>query len=256
MIDQNHQTYTSPDIVWHYAQLSRLQPAEQTILDLFRGQLPTMRMLDIGIGGGRTTQHFANLAQTYTGIDYSPEMIAAYHHRFPECPHTIEVGDARNMQFADNSFDFILFSFNGIDSVSHSDRLQILQEVQRVGKQGCYFFFSSHNLQGMIKELNWRTQIRLNPLKTYVNLMMLGLINLFNSATRNQIQTADYAIIKDEPHNFRLQNYYIHPQAQINQLAQFHNIEIYSWQSGLKITNNQELTTNFDLWLYYLCTIN
>jgi ubiquinone/menaquinone biosynthesis C-methylase UbiE len=89
-------------------------------------------------------------------------MIAACQQRFSGSPlcMSLEVGDARSMiQFADNSFDFILFSFNGIDCVPHSDRLQILQEICRVGKPGCHFFFSSHNLQGMAREFNCKTQI-------------------------------------------------------------------------------------------------
>ncbi len=260
MIDRNQETYQTPSLVRHYTQLNKLQPAEQTILELLRDQLPTMRMLDIGIGGGRTTQHFSPLAGEYTGIDYSPQMIAACQQRFARSPQTmaLEVMDARNMhQFADNSFDFILFSFNGIDYVSGSDRLKILSEVARVGKTGCYFYFSSHNLQGIAAEFNWRTKLSLNLLKTYVNLVMLGLLNIFNlETTRKQLETADYLIIKDESHNFRLQTYYIRPQAQIQQLEpSFEEIKIYSWQTGLEITNLQELSTNFDMWFYYLCIV-
>jgi ubiquinone/menaquinone biosynthesis C-methylase UbiE len=260
MIDRNQETYQTSSIVWHYTQLNQLQPAERTILELLRDRLPTMKMLDIGIGGGRTTQHFSPLAGEYTGIDYSPQMIAACQQRFTQTPQTmaLEVGDARNMpQFADNSFDFILFSFNGIDYMSVSDRLKILSEVARVGKTGCYFYFSSHNLQGMAAEFNWRTKFSFNPLKTYVNLVMLGLLNIFNlKITHEQLETADYLIIKDESHNFRLQTYYIRPQAQIQQLrSSFEEIEIYSWQTGLEIVNSKELSTNIDMWLYYLCII-
>jgi len=257
-VDPNKKTYTSSSIVWHYKQLGLLQPAEQTILDLLKDRLPTMKMLDIGVGGGRTTQHFAPLAETYTGIDYSPEMIAASKQRFANFPHsiTLEIGDARKMQFEDNSFDFILFSFNGIDSVSHSDRLEIFKEVRRVGKTGGYFCFSTHNLHSMVKELDWKTKFSLNPLKTYVNLMMLAILKLSNLAIApNQVKTADHLIIKDEPHNFRLLNYYIQPQAQIKQLANFNHIEIYSWKSGLKISDLTELSAITDMWLYYLCVI-
>ncbi len=260
MIDRNQETYQTPGIVWHYTQLNKLQPAEQTILELLQDRLPTMKMLDIGIGGGRTTQHFSPLAGEYIGIDYSAKMIAACQQRFVKSPRSmnLQVVDARDMkQFADDSFDFILFSFNGIDYVSASDRLKILSEVARVGKTGCYFYFSSHNLQGMAAEFNWRTKLSLNPLKTYVNLVMLGLLNIFNlEITHKQLETADYLIIKDESHNFRLQTYYIRPQAQIQQLkSSFDEIKIYSWQTGLEIINPKELSTNVDMWLYYLCAI-
>ena len=42
-------------------------------------------------------------------------------------------GDATNMvSLGDASFDFVLFSFNGIDTMPHAQRLQVLAEVRRV----------------------------------------------------------------------------------------------------------------------------
>lgn len=261
MSDKNKETYAKSNIVWHYTQLNLLQPAEKTILDLLQDQLSTMKMLDIGIGGGRTTKHFAPLVEEYIGIDYSAEMIAACQQRFTASSDnmSLEVADARDMDcFADNSFDLILFSFNGIDYVDHCDRLKILQEVKRVGKPGCYFFFSSHNLQSIANEFDYKKQLSLNPFKTYVNLAMFALLRLFNfSITRKKIRTADYLIIRDESHNFRLQTYYIQPKVQIKQLANhFTNIEIYSWQTGQKILDSSDRCISSDMWLYYLCNIN
>jgi ubiquinone/menaquinone biosynthesis C-methylase UbiE len=267
--EPNLKAYRSGGIVRHYAQLSLLQPAEQTILGLWRNQLPNGKMLDIGIGGGRTTSHFAPLAGEYVGIDYSVAMVEACRQRFDQkIPNiSLQVADARDMQmFADNTFDLILFSFNGIDYVDQGDRLQILKEIHRIGKKGSYFCFSSHNLQAMIKEFDWRSKLSLNPLKTYENLMMWGLLRLFNqdifvnSFKCDRLQTSDYSIIKDESHNFQLLTYYIQPLAQIKQLeGMFKEIEIYSWQTGLKIgdgKNYGQLVSNLnacdDLWLYYL----
>ncbi len=266
MSDKNKKTYSRSNIVRYYKQLSMLQPAEKTILELFQDRLPTMKMLDIGIGGGRTTQHFGTVTAEYTGIDYSTEMIAACQQKFANSPQpmslkpmSLKVVDARDMsQFGDNYFDFILFSFNGIDYVSHSDRLRVFQEIQRVGKSGCYFFFSSHNLQGIAREFDFKKQISLNLLKTYINLVMLALLKLFNpSVNRKKLETYDYLILKDESHNFFLQTYYIRPTEQIKQLApNFSNIEIYSWKTGQKILDLDNLSANSDMWLYYLCVIN
>ncbi|MBD2188257.1 class I SAM-dependent methyltransferase [Pseudanabaena mucicola] len=260
MFENNYQVYTAREIVQHYSQLRQLQPAEQTILDLLQNQWSSINMLDIGVGGGRTTQHFSSIVQEYTGIDYAQEMITACQKRFPASTQarSFAVGDARNMQqFADKSFNFILFSFNGIDSLSHSDRLQVFQEVSRVSKSGGYFFFSSHSLQGLEREFNWKNQVSCNPLTTYVNLIMFVLLRFFNRSTSpQQIKSSSHEIIQDESHNFRLKQYYVRPQEQIRQLqANFENIKIYSWKSGLEITNPQELRANEDMWLYYLCTI-
>ncbi|PSB08155.1 class I SAM-dependent methyltransferase [filamentous cyanobacterium CCP1] len=260
MFEHNYQVYMSSSIVQHYSQLRQLQPAEHIILDLLRNEWSRMKMLDIGVGGGRTTQHFSRVVQEYVGIDYAKEMIAVCQKRFPPSSQSrvFEVVDARDMkQFQDNSFDFILFSFNGIDSLSHLDRLQVFQEVRRVGKPGGYFFFSSHNLQGLERQFTWQNQISLNPLNTYVNLIMFALLRFFNrSISLQQIKHSNYEIIQDESHNFRLKQYYIRPQEQLNQLeADFDNIRIYSWKSGLEITTQRELSVNADMWLYYLCKI-
>lgn len=261
MSNKNKKTYSRSNIVRYYQQLGMLQPAENKILELFQDRLPTMKMLDIGIGGGRTTQHFGTVTAEYTGIDYSTEMITACQQKFANSPQpmSLKVVDARDMsQFDDNHFDFILFSFNGIDYVSHSDRLKVLQEIQRVGKSGCYFFFSSHNLQGITNEFDFKQQFSINLLKTYINLVMLALLKLFNpSVNRKKLKTCDYLIIKDESHNFFLQTYYVRPTEQIKQLAlNFSNIEIYSWKTGQKILDLDNLSINSDMWLYYLCVIN
>jgi ubiquinone/menaquinone biosynthesis C-methylase UbiE len=258
MGDRNATTYATAKTVDYYTQLQQLQPAEATIIERLRTQLPTMKMLDIGIGAGRTTKHFASLVATYTGIDYSPQMIAACQQRFKDSrqPMTLQVGDARAMaEFADQSFDFILFSFNGIDSVSHGDRLKIFQEIKRISKTGCYFLFSSHNLQAMEREFDWKQKISCNPISTYIDLVMLTILKSLNrSINRQKLADSDYLIIRDESHNFSLQNYYIRPAEQCRQLAdEFENIEIYSWQSGLQISDPQELAEHPDLWLYYLC---
>ncbi len=260
MGDRNSTTYAAADIVRYYSQLNRLQPAEAALLERLRDQLPTMKMLDMGVGGGRTAQHFAPLVKQYIGIDYSPEMVAACRKRFGKLAPSMsfEVSDARDLsQFGNNSFDFILFSFNGIDYVSHQDRLKIFQEIKRVGKQGCYFFFSSHNLQALENELTWQKQIGSNPLKTYENLVMLGLFWLFNRPmTRATLAEADHLIVRDESHNFRLSTYYIRAAQQIKQLSKdFNQVEIYPWQSTEKVLDMDTLLISSDLWLYYLCRI-
>jgi ubiquinone/menaquinone biosynthesis C-methylase UbiE len=256
----NQNTYSSLRVVQYYTQLKELQPAEQTILDQFKDRWSTMKMLDIGVGGGRTTQHFSQVAANYIGIDYSAEMIAACENRFLDSPKaSFNVVDARDMnKFEDNSFDFILFSFNGIDYISHTDRLRVLQEISRVGKSGGFFFFSSHNLQVFEREFNFKRQLSFNPLKTYTNLVMFSLLRAFNPAlTLQKLQAASYTIVKDESHNFRLNTYYVRHQEQLDQLGpNFSDIKSYSWKTGLELTNERELDANSDLWLYYLCTID
>jgi ubiquinone/menaquinone biosynthesis C-methylase UbiE len=258
-LDQNQKAYAARGIVQYYAQLQQLQPAEAKVLALLKGLAP-LKMLDIGVGGGRTTPHFVPLAADYVGIDYSHEMIAACQNRFATADQTVRfaVCDARDLsQFADNSFDFILFSFNGLDYVSHGDRLQILQEIHRVGKSGGYFCFSSHNLPGFERAFRLKHQFSCNPLTTYVNLVMFAIGRWCNrSLNLDQLSTMDYAIVRDESHNFCLQTYYVRSPYQLAQLApRFRDIKVYSWQHGREITTTSDYAATTDMWLYYLCRI-
>jgi ubiquinone/menaquinone biosynthesis C-methylase UbiE len=258
--DQNQLTYAAPSIVSHYAQLNTLQPAEQAVLNLLKKQSSKITMLDIGVGGGRTTPHFSEITSEYLGIDYSAEMISACKKRFQNSTQCVsfEVCDARDLsRFPDQSFSFILFSFNGIDYASHDDRLKILKEISRVGKSGGYFFFSSHNLQGIEQEFEFRRQLSFNPFKTYVNLIMAALLHFFNrSISLIQLKESNYAILRDESHNFRLKTYYIRPKEQIHQLGDgFKDFRVYSWKQDVEIRSKKEMDSICDLWLYYLCTI-
>ncbi|MEM9216927.1 MAG: class I SAM-dependent methyltransferase [Cyanobacteria bacterium P01_F01_bin.150] len=258
--NRNKNTYTANSIVSYYARISQLQPAEVAILEHLKPKLATMKMLDMGVGGGRTTLHFAPLVKDYVGIDYSAKMITACQQRFKEFDHPIDlqICDARDMgQFEDNSFDLILFSYNGIDYVSHEDRIKILEEVKRVGKPGCYFCFSSHNLQALEKGLTWKEQLSLNPFNIYTNLVSLGLFWLFNrSLKQREIKESDHLIVRDDSHLFRLDTYYIRAEHQLKQLSQdFRSVDIYPWQSQEKVSDMDSATMGKDMWLYYLCQL-
>ena len=108
------------------------------------GDVSGARMLDIGVGGGRTTAYFLDRVGSYVGVDYSPELVEACRERFPGAD--VSLGDARHLaRFPDGSFDFVLFSFNGIDYVSQHGRHQVLAEVRRVLATGGTWMFSTHN---------------------------------------------------------------------------------------------------------------
>lgn len=258
--DNNQKTYTASSIVQYYAQLKALQPAEQKVLACLKRKLSRITMLDLGVGGGRTTQYFAPLVEEYIGIDYSPEMIASCKQRFSltDLSLSLEVGDARDLsRFRENYFDFILFSFNGVDYISHSDRLQVFQEISRVGKPGGYFCFSSHNLQNLEQEFRWQNKLSFNPFSSYVNLVMWAILRGCNfSISLDKLKASDYVIVRDEPHNFRLHTYYVRPAKQLEQLElYFRDIKVYSWKTGKEINSTSKLNSNIDAWLYYLCVI-
>jgi ubiquinone/menaquinone biosynthesis C-methylase UbiE len=272
----NQQVYSQTGIVDYYAQLSSLQAAEAQLIAHLETQLSQMAMLDLGVGAGRTTRHFAPRVADYTGIDYSAAMIAACTQTFAGWvthtgrPLTWQVGDARFLKtFPDQAFDLILFSFNGLDFMTHSERLQVLTDLHRLCRPGGYLCFSSHNLQGIEAQFSWRHQWQWNPLITYVNLCMAGVWRWCNPGlTLAQLQAMPHGVIRDESHNFRLKTYYVRPLEQVRQLlaAGFRQIQVQTWHDGdvlaqvagspVPAVEEPEvalLLANRDQWLYYLC---
>jgi ubiquinone/menaquinone biosynthesis C-methylase UbiE len=253
----NENTYRESYLVELYANNSDLQIPEKTILNLLKSGLSEMKMLDIGVSGGRTTIHFAKLVKEYVGIDYSPEMIIACKNRFYQYPKNISfaVCDARSMEmFQDKIFDLILFSFNGIDYVSHEDRLKVFKEVQRVGKSGGYFCFSTHNLKHAPYKFGFKIQFILHPMRLLRWFSLNFIYNKHN--TIRKLKYSKYAVLNDGARNFGLKTHYIAPLAQIQQLNEyFRDIRIFSLASGNELRDNVEADSIADSWLYYLCVI-
>ncbi|MEL6299160.1 MAG: class I SAM-dependent methyltransferase [Pseudomonadota bacterium] len=144
-VDGNLEKYNSEAVVAHYARQDDLQPAEAYLFDRYIG--PHMAVLDMGVGGGRTTPALSAACKRYVGADYSAAMIAACRDRFPEID--FRHCDATAMDsFAEGEFDAVVFSFNGIDVIrSDQDRQKCLTEAARVLEPGGVFLFSSHNAQ-------------------------------------------------------------------------------------------------------------
>jgi SAM-dependent methyltransferase len=113
-------------------------------------------VLDIGVGGGRTTELLADDARSYLGIDISPEMLELARGRFPD--HDLREGDAADLRgLPDAAYDLVLFSYNGLDSLGHGDRGAALAAMARVTRADGRVLFSSLNLEGVsFDERPWR----------------------------------------------------------------------------------------------------
>jgi len=242
----NSVVYQSKSIVASYACKENLQPAEQSILREIKDSLKPMTMLDIGVGAGRTTIHFAPLVKEYMGIDYSHNMIEVCKSRFANL--SFQTVDVRQMEiFKDNTFDFILFSYNGIDCISHEDRTKALMEIKRVAKQGSLFCFSTHHL-GYIK----------NFMKVSWNEDIVRVIQRYYQAKEILKSHRPYGIIRDGGGDFQLHLYYIKPSEQVKTLQQmgFRDVRIFSKVTGKETTDFSKLDDcSQEGWLYYLCRI-
>ena len=147
-MDSNLAKYNDASVVALYAGMNELQDCERLLFE--RHLKPGMAILDMGVGGGRTTPYLSKIAGRYVGADYSVAMVEACRTKFKglEFRHC----DATNMaQFADAEFDAVVFSFNGIDYIrTDESRARSLEEIGRVLRAGGIFIFSSHNAKMLL----------------------------------------------------------------------------------------------------------
>ncbi|PWU19185.1 MAG: class I SAM-dependent methyltransferase [Verrucomicrobia bacterium] len=244
--------YGIPGFYAGYATQSHLQPPEETILRLMLPLLPAARMLDLGVGGGRTTLHFAKWVREYVGTDYDPDLVAACRSRFSGYPLPLkfEVCDARQMPlFQDQSFDFILFSYNGLDYGTHEERVEILKEVRRIGKPGGFFCFSSHNLNACADYFDWGRLLSPNPALALQTARRLARRFLYNRhLNAKTFRNSDYILF-----DLGRRTYFIRPRAQVAELEKdFFNVRAFGLVSGRELAA-EELERTADAWIYYLC---
>ena len=89
-------------------------------------QLGNKSLLEVGCGDGRLTALLADKARELTAIDPDQDSIKLARTNIPEV--TFLVGSGENLDFADESFDIVLFSY----SLHHQDCVKALSEAQRV----------------------------------------------------------------------------------------------------------------------------
>lgn len=255
--------YSRKKVIAYYSNYVALEKPEATVLCALAGRLGTMRMLDIGVGGGRMTEHFAPRVRQYRGIDLCPEMIAACRKRFlgriPE--ESFEMRDMRNLDaYPAHAFDFVLNTFNTIDHLGHLERASFLAQVRRILAPGGYFCFSSHNIRSLasyLKAPGWgELRVWRHPLEALKSLRHRARFLELNRTALEQHSTAEYVILNNGTHDdFGLQIYYVRPSAQIAALerAGFDRIKVYSLDSGEELTGG-EIAAAADRWLYYLCS--
>lgn len=244
----NKKAYARADVVKHYENLDMLHKPERMLLERLTPQIRDKKILDIAIGGGRTTKYLLQISKDYTGIDYTPEFVEVAKRKYKDA--TILCCDARDLkEFADETFDFVLFAFNSIDYIPHRDRIKALRESYRVLKKGGHFMFSTHNRDHeSFNKLPWQEkfQFRLSYLKYC--LYCLYHLPKHLEMKKHEIHTDEFAVINDNAHGFSLLAYYISIPEQLKQLAAvgFSDIEVYDME-GDRVTSD----TRFP-WTYYL----
>ncbi|MDB5558763.1 MAG: hypothetical protein JWQ36_1697 [Enterovirga sp.] len=220
----NLKTYSKQVETWKYARLAGLLAAEAAILQRHRESIAGRPILDLGVGGGRTTEALTQISSDYIGADYAPAMVERCRARFPGM--RFAVVDARDLSaFADASFALVMFSYNGISSLSHEDRLRALGEMRRVLRPDGICVFSAHNRNSpqtgawSLKHIPAPQDWLRAPATALKQLLKypLGIRNALVHRKHARSE-ADYAIVNDEAGCYGLMSYVITVEKQLAQL--------------------------------------
>jgi SAM-dependent methyltransferase len=256
-VDENQRFYEKRFVGAHYASQSQLQKDEQAILSRYRPLIAGKRILDLGVGGGRTTPFLLELSTDYVGVDYSREMVERCRRRFPRVE--FQVVDARDLSiFPDHSFDFIFFSNNGIDSVSQEDRLTVFREVRRLLKDDGLFVFSSHN-RNFKNRPPWDVRhLAINPLRRPIRFarrlasVPVGIFNYVRHV-KGHVVTDEYCILVDSAHRYSLMHYRITLDRQKRQLEHMGFSPIDALGHDGRLLSDDDSEKAQDPWIQYAC---
>lgn len=124
---------------------------ERALLPKLAESWPQLRVLDLGVGTGRTWFAFGHLAGRYLGVEIVPELARRARDRSANRA-AIVIADAACLPLANHSFDLICFSFNGLDYADPPTRSRILREVARVARPGGEFYFTTHSLEWLRRQ--------------------------------------------------------------------------------------------------------
>jgi SAM-dependent methyltransferase len=220
-------------------------PGEQVPFERVRDRLDRRPVLELGVGVGRTIAFTSSLTDDYRAIDYVPEMVATCRAAFPDLD--IAVGDARDLEaMPSRHFGLVTFAWNGIDAVSHLDRVRVLQEVRRVLRADGMFFFSTLNLDGPdILDRPWQV-----PIEPHRNPLVRGL-RAIRAAPRVAQQLVNwirvqplrerglgYAVAPLGAHGFGIVAHYTTLARQLDELAAAgfaHDAEVYASMTGRRV---------------------
>ncbi|MDB6073126.1 MAG: hypothetical protein JWO89_766 [Verrucomicrobiaceae bacterium] len=248
--------WNSTSTVSSYRRSAQLYPPEIRLLGLLRDRWPSLEMLDIGVGAGRTTAYFAELAKRYVANDFAANMVAQASQRFAgRWPHaSFQQGDATRLDgIADASFDLVLFSYNGIDCVDFDARRLALSEMKRVCRPGGWVVFSSHNFYTIPRHL--RFQFHPHPRRLLEEASRHRTMRGANPPSE-QLLKQDQALFVDGT-AADLRYAYVKPDLQEQTLKQmgFNEVRLYSCLNGDEITGTRAYENEDMSWVYYFCAV-
>lgn len=224
-------------------------------------QVQHQPILDVGVGGGRTVPLLSALSNDYTAVDYTPEMVTICRRNHPGI--RVQQMDARDMSvFPDESFELVVFSYNGIDAVDYPGRRAILREFARVLKPGGLALFSAHNLYGPSYRENPLHLLRMprlsaNPISVCIDVarigysLTIGTVNYLRHSSLNR-EYDGYAIRVCAAHEFGIVIMYTDMNAQRRQLAEvgLHTEAVFGNATGRHMQEGDDVRN--DSWFHFI----
>lgn len=209
----NGRTYSRAARKMLYAKEYWLPPEASLLLD-FGQDILGRKVLELGAGSGRLSGVLHLRAAEYIATDVNRQMISALHLIHPQVKAL--VADARNLiSFPDGYFNTVIFSFNGIDSLSFEERPKALWEIFRVLASGGAFIHSTHNLKYALDASH-------RPSSTDARVSLTGYLRrLWNRRrlARLEVFSSRYAVVNDRALENGLLNVYVSPQEHFSHLS-------------------------------------
>jgi SAM-dependent methyltransferase len=246
----NAQNYFNDGIAKVYTR-EPIQIAEMMIALKYSADFFGKRVLDLGVGTGRTTRLLLPFCAEYVGIDLSDVMLKVARRQFPTAQ--LSVLDIREIgTFGPSRFDFVLGPHCILDAVSHSERVKMLADLHTIVAPGGLLVFSSHNRRYRRAGLGPQFEFSRNPV-TQLGLAFEFVGNIFRRQRTKQFQVfeKEYAIINDRGCKWRSLHYYIDRATEQRQLAQagFDLLSVYD-EPGRVLGPNDDDSAN--AMLYYV----
>lgn len=217
LAERNIEVFRAPRVVaWHAHQ--ELDAAERRLLLDWERDYAGARVLDLGVGAGRTTAVLAPCAREYLGIDASEPMLEKARAYFPGV-------DLRRMDMRDlaalpaGSRDYVLAAGGVLDMFETGERRAALAALHAALRRGGLLVFSFHNLGWRLAGKPPQRPTGFNPLQLARDLRQyrIGKRN-YRARAGLERRGEERAMLRDMAHQWRCVFHYATLAAQIGEL--------------------------------------